>query len=135
VREEHRVRAFDNRSLRDDETGEWRRLRNEGLNDVYFSPDTMKVIRPSRMQLAGYVASVDDRKRAYRGLVGRPEEKRPLGRSRRRWEDNIKMDVRELGQGNIKWIDLAQDRERCRAHVNAVMNFRFAYNALNFLTS
>jgi hypothetical protein len=71
----------------------------------------------------------------YRVLVGKPEGKRPLGRPRGRWEDNIKMDLQEMGCGGMDWIELAQDRERWRALVNAVMNFRVPYNAGNFLTS
>jgi len=67
--------------------------------------------------------------------VGKPEGKRPLGRPRRRWEDNIKMDVQELGCEAIDWIELAQDRDRWRALVNAVMNFRVSLNVGNFLTS
>jgi len=65
-----------------------------------------------------------ERSGVYRGLVGKPEGKRPLGRPRRRWEDNIKMDLQEMGCGGRNWIDLAQDRDRCRALVNAVMNLR-----------
>jgi hypothetical protein len=67
--------------------------------------------------------------------VGKPEGKRQLGRSRRRWEDNIKMDLQEMGCGDIGWIDLAQDRDRCRALVNVVINIRVPLNAQNFLTS
>ena len=72
---------------------------------------------------------------AYRVLVGKPEGKRPVGRSRRRWEDSIKMDLQEVGCGDMDWIDLAQDRDRWRALVNAVLNFRVPYVAGNFLTS
>jgi len=71
----------------------------------------------------------------YRVLVGKPEGKRPLGRSRRRWEDNIKIDLQEVGCGGMGWIELAQDRDRWRALVNAVMNLRVSYNAGNFWTS
>jgi hypothetical protein len=72
---------------------------------------------------------------AYRVLVGRPEGRTPLGRPRRRWEDNIKMDLKEVGWGGMDWIDVAQDRDRWRALVNAVMNLRVPQNAGNFLTS
>jgi hypothetical protein len=68
---------------------------------------------------------------AYRALVGKPEGRRPLGRPRRRWEDNIKMDFREVGWGGVDWIDLAQDRDRWRALVYTVMNLRVLYNAGN----
>jgi hypothetical protein len=71
----------------------------------------------------------------YRALVGKPEGRRPLGRPRRRWEDNIKMDLQVVGWGGMDWINLAQDRERWRALVNAVMNLRVPYNAGNFLSS
>jgi len=71
----------------------------------------------------------------YRVLVGKPEGKIPLGRPKRRWEDNIKMDIQEMGCEGIDWIDLAEDRDRCRALVNAVMNLRVPKNAGNILTS
>jgi len=67
-------------------------------------------------------------------LIGKPEVKRPLGRPRRRWEDNIKIDLQEVGCGGMGWIEMAQDRDRCRAFVNAVMNLRVPYNGGNFLT-
>jgi hypothetical protein len=72
---------------------------------------------------------------AYRILVGRPEGKRPLGRPRRRWENNIKMYLQEVGWEGVDWIDMAQDRDRWRALVNAVMNLRVPQNAGNFLTT
>jgi hypothetical protein len=75
------------------------------------------------------------RRGLYRILVGKPERKRPLGRPRRRWEDNIKMDLQKVGCGSMDWIDLAQDRDRWRARVNAVMNLQFPQNARNFFTS
>ena len=71
----------------------------------------------------------------YTVLVGKSEGKRPLGRPSRRWEDNIKMDIEEVGCGGMDWIDLGQERDTCRALVNAVMNFRVPLNARNFLTS
>jgi hypothetical protein len=70
------------------------------------------------------VARMGERRGAYRALVGKPEGRRPLGRPRRRWEDNTKMDLREVGWGGMDWINLAQDRDRWRALVNAVMNLR-----------
>ena len=75
-----------------------------------------------------------ERRDVYRDLVRKPEGKRPLGRSRRRWEDNIKLDLQEMGCGGLDWIELAQDRDRWRALVNAVMNFRIPLNEENFLT-
>ena len=84
----------------------------------------MRVIKSIRMRLAGHVARMGEGRGVYRVLVGKPEGKRPLGRPRRRWEDNIKMDLHEVGCGGINWIELAQDRDRWRALVNAVMNLR-----------
>jgi len=76
-----------------------------------------------------------ERRGVYKVLVGKAEGKRPLGRPRRRWEDNIKMDLQEVGCGVMEWIEVAQDRDRCRALMNAVMNLRIPSNAGNFLTS
>jgi hypothetical protein len=109
---------------RDEATGEWRRLSNEELNDLYSSPNIIRVINSRRMRWAGHVARMGEKRCAYRILVGRPEGRRPLGRPRRRWEDNIKMALQGVGWG-MDWIDLAQDRDRWRALVNAVMNLRF----------
>ena len=76
------------------------------------------------MRWAGHVARMGQRRGVYRILVGKPEVKRPLGRPRRRWEDNIKMDLQEVGCGGVGWMELAQDRDRWRALVNAVVNIR-----------
>ena len=97
---------------------------NEELNDHYSSPNVVRVIKSRRMRWAGLVARMGERRGVYRVLVGKPEGKRPLGRPRRRWEDNIKMDLYEVGCGGVDWIDMAQDRDRWRALVNAVMNLR-----------
>jgi hypothetical protein len=102
LRVEHRLRMFENRVLRgifgpkDEVTGEWRRLHNEELYDLYSSPNIIRMIR-SRMKWAGRVARMGEGRGANRILVGRPEGKRPLGRPRRRWEDNIKNDLQEVG--------------------------------------
>jgi len=109
---------------RDEVTGEWRKLHNEELNDLYCSPNIVRVIKLRRMRWAGHVARMGERRGIYRVLVGKPEEKRPLGRPGRRWEDNIKMDLQEEGCGDVKWIKLAQDSDRWRELVNAVMNLR-----------
>ena len=87
------------------------------------------------MRWAGLVARMGERRGVYRVLVGKPEVKRPLGRPRRRWEDNTKMDLQEVAYGGMDWIELAQDRDRWWARVNAAMNLRVLKNAENFLTS
>ena len=86
---------------RDEVTGERRRLHNEGLNDLYSSPNIVRVIKSRRMGWAGHVARMGEERGAYRVLVGKPEGKRPLGRPRRRWEDNIKIDLQEVGCGGM----------------------------------
>ena len=110
---------------RDEVTGEWRKPNNEELNDSYSSPNIVRVIKSRRMRWAGHVARMEERRGTYSALVGKSEGKRPHGRRRRRWEDNIKMDLEEMGCGVMAWIKLAQDRDRLRALVNALMNLRF----------
>jgi len=109
---------------RDEVTGEWRRLHNEELNDLYSSPNIVWVIKSRRMRWAGHVASMGEEREVYRVLVGKPEGKRPLGRPRRRWVDNIRIGLKEVGCGYMDWIGLAQDRDRWRTLVSAVMNLR-----------
>jgi hypothetical protein len=129
LREAHRLRSFENRVLRKvfgpkrEEDGSWRKLHNDGLHSLYSSPNIVRVIKSRRVRWAGHVARMGERS-VYRVLVGRPEGKRPLGRSRRKWEDNIKMDLRETGIDGVNWIRLAQDRVQWRACVNTVMNLR-----------
>jgi hypothetical protein len=93
---------------RDEATGEWRRLHNEELNDLYSSPNIIRTIKSRRMRWAGQVARMGGEGRgAYRILVGRPDGRRPLGRPRCRWKDNIKMDLQEVGWGHglkLSWL-------------------------------
>jgi len=109
---------------RDDVTVEWRKLRNEELNDLYCSPNIVLVIKSRIMRWAEHVARMGEGRGVYRGLVRKPGGKRPHGRTKRRWEDNIKMDLQEVECGGVDWIELAQDRDRWREIVNAVMNLR-----------
>ena len=94
------------------------------LNDQYSSPHIVRVIKWRRMRWTGHVARMGEMSGVYRILVGKREGKRPLGRSRRKWEDNINMDLQKVGCRVVDWIDLAQDKDWCRALVNVVMNLR-----------
>ena len=130
LREEHRLRVFENRVLRrifgpkrDGVTGERRKLHNEELNDLYSSPNIVPVIKSRRIRWASHVARMEEGRGVHKVLVGKPEGKRQLGRPRRRWEDKIKMDLQEVGRGCGDWMELAQDRDRWRALVSTVMNF------------
>ena len=121
---------FENRVLRrvfgpkrDEVTGEWRKLHKEELRDLYSLPNIERVVKSRRMRWAEHVASMRVGRGVHWVLVGKLERKRPLGRPRRRWEENIKMDLQEVGGGG-DWMELAPDRDRWRALVNTVMNFR-----------
>jgi len=133
LREERKLSVFENMMLRrlngrrkDEVTGERRRLHNEELNDLYSSLNTVRVVKSRRMRWAGHVARMGEERVVYRVLLGKPEGKRPLWGPRRRWMDNIRMDLQEVGCGYMDWIGLAQDRDRWRTLVSAVMNFRVA---------
>jgi hypothetical protein len=111
--------VFENRVLRtifwpkkDEVRGEWRKLHNEELIYLYSSPSSIRVIKSRRMRWAGYAAPMGEGRGVYRVLVGKPEEKTSLGRPRRRWEDNVKMDLQEVGWVGMDWINLAQNRNR-----------------------
>jgi hypothetical protein len=109
---------------RDELTGEWRKLHNEELRNLYPSPSIIKIIKSRRMRWAGHVTRMAEKRNAYRLLMRKPEGKRPLGRSRRMWVDNIRMDLGKVGWGEVDWIGLAQDRNRWKALVNPVLNPR-----------
>ena len=141
LREERRLRVFENKVLRrifvskrDEKTREWRKLQNEELNDLYTSSNMVRVIKSRRMRWAWRVACMGERKDIYMVVVGKTEGKRPIGRPRCRWEDNIKMDFQEVGCGDMDWIGVVQDRDRWGALVNAAMNLRVPQKAGNFLT-
>ena len=105
-------------------TREWRKLHYDELNDMYVSASVIRVIKLRRMRWAGHVARMRERRGVYRVLVGKPEEKSPLGRPRRRWENYIKTDLQEVGCGGVDWNELDQGRDRWRPLVNAIMTLR-----------
>jgi hypothetical protein len=123
--------VFENRALRrifgpkrNEVMGEWRKLHSEELHNLYSSPNIIRHIKARRMRWAGHVACMGEERKVCRVLVGKPEGKRPVGRPRCRWEDEIRMDLRDIGWEGVEWIQLAQDRGQWRAVVNAVMNLR-----------
>jgi hypothetical protein len=122
--------VFENRVLRifgpkrDEVTGDWTKLYDEKLHNLYSSPSIITMIMSGRMRWAGHVARMEKRN-GYRILVGKPTGKRPHGRPRRRWVGNIKMDLREIGWDRVDWIDMARARDQWRTLVNTVLNLRF----------
>jgi hypothetical protein len=131
IKEEYKPRVFENRVLRrifgpkrDGVTTDWRKLHNEELHNLSSSPSIIRIMKSKRMRWTGHVARMGEKRNVYRLLVGKPEGKRPLGRLRHRWIDNIKMDFLEIGLSVVDWIGLAQDRYRWRALVNSAMNLR-----------
>jgi len=126
LREERRLRVLRRvfGPKREEVTREWGKLHNEELSDLYFLPNIVRVVKSRRMRWAGHVARMGEERGVHRVLLGKPEGKRPLRRPRRKWEDNIKKDLQEVGGGFEDWMELAQDRERWRALVSTVMNTR-----------
>jgi hypothetical protein len=107
-----------------EEDGSWRKLHNDELHNLYFSPNIVRVIKSRRMRWAGHMAGMGEGRGVYRVLAGSPEKKGPVGRPRRWWEDNIKMNLMEIGIDVVNWIRLARDKVQWRAFVNTVMNLR-----------
>jgi hypothetical protein len=103
---------------RDKVTGGWRKFHNEELHDLYSSPSIIRIVKSRRMRWAGHVTRMEEKRNAYRLLVGKPEGKRPLGRPRHRWVDNIRMEL------SMDLVDLAEDRVWWKAVVNTAMNVR-----------
>jgi hypothetical protein len=131
LREEHRLRVYGKRLLRrifgtkrEKVTGGWRKLHIDELHNLHSSPSTIRMTESRRMSWAGHVARMGEKRNAYIILAGKPAGKRLLGRPRRRWVDNNKMDLRTIGWGGMDGIDLAHDRDQWRALVNTVMNLR-----------
>jgi hypothetical protein len=142
LREEHRLMVFEKVVLRGifgskriEVTGGWRKLHNEELHNLYSLPSIIRIIKSRRIRWAGYVAWMGEKRNAYRILVGKQEWKRPLGRPRCRWMDNIKKGPREVGWDGVDWVDLAEDRDQWWALVNMVMNLQVPWDAGKFLSN
>jgi hypothetical protein len=134
--------VFENRVVRrtfgpkmDEVTGGWRKLHNEDLHNLYSSPSIIRMMKSRRMRWAGHVAQIGDKRNPYRILMGKSERERLLRSPRRRWVDNITIDLRGIGWDDMDWIDLAQDRDQWRNLVNTVMNRRVLYNFEKYLSS
>jgi hypothetical protein len=133
LREERKLKVCENRVLKrvfgpksDEVTGEWRKLHNEELNDVYSLPNIVRVVKSRRMRWSGHMVHMGEDRGVHRVLVGKPKGKRPLGRPRRRCEYNNKTDLQKVGWGRGDWMKLAQDRDKSRALVGTVRDFRFS---------
>ena len=120
----YRLICYSKSALHDEVTGEWRKLHNEELNDLYSLPNIVRVAKSRRMRWAGHVARMGEDRGVLRVLVGKPEGKNPLGGPTHGWEDNIKMDLQKVRGGREDWMELAQDRDRWRALVGTVRDFR-----------
>jgi hypothetical protein len=130
LREEHTLKVFENRVLRrifgpkrDEATGEWRRLHNEELYDLYSSLNIILVFTSRRMRWVGHVACMGERRDAYKVLICKLDGKRPSGRCRSRRENNIRIEGKEIKWEGVDWIYLAQDRDKGQAVLNMTMNF------------
>jgi hypothetical protein len=128
--------VFENRVLRrvfgpkrDEVMGGWRKLHNEKLHDLYSSPSIIRIIKSRSMRWARHIARMEEKRNAYRLLVGKLEGKKLLGRPRRRWLDNIRIDLGDVGRSDVDWIGQVHDRNRWSALVNVVMNLRDPKNA------
>jgi hypothetical protein len=142
LREERRLRVFANRVLRrifrpkrDEVTVELRKLNNKELNDLYSSPNIFRVIISRRIRWLRHVALMGENRIVYRVWMEKPQGKWPLGRHKHRWENNIKMDLQEVGLEGMDWIDVVQYRDSWRALLNEVTNIRVPYDPGNLLTS
>jgi hypothetical protein len=138
VREEHKLRVFEDRVLgifgpkRDGVTGGWRKLHNEELHNLYSSPNIIRIIKSGRMRWAGHVARMGEQRNVYRLLVGKPEGKRPLGRPRRRWINNMDGPLRERSECcGLDWS--GSGWYRWRSLVNSLMNFRVCWESTEWL--
>jgi hypothetical protein len=131
---EYRVLRRISRQKRDEVIGGWRKLHDEELRNLYCSPSIIRMTKSRRVRWAGHVGRMGEKRNLYWILVGKPERRRPLERPRRRRENNIRMDLREIGWGGMDWIDVAQDRDQWRAFVKTVMNLRVPNNDGKFLS-
>jgi hypothetical protein len=129
--EEHRLRVCENRMVRsifepkrDEVIGGWRKLHNEELHNLYSSPSIIRMIKSRRMRWRGHAAGMEQKRNAYRILMGKREGRGPLGRHRRRWKENNKIDFGKIQWGGMDWIRLAQDRDQRLVLVNAAMNLQ-----------
>ena len=120
-------------SKRNEIPGEWRKLHNVELHALYSSPNMIRNLKSRLLRWAGHVTRMEQSRNAYRVLVGKLEGKRPLGRRRRKWEDNIKKDLRKVGCDPGDWIAIAEDRIQWRTYVRAVMNLRVHLNPISLL--
>jgi hypothetical protein len=128
LKEERRLRVLENRILRRifgpkrDEKGLWRRIHNDELHGLYRSPNIVRVIKSRRLRLTSHVARTEEGRSAFKSLTDTLARKRPLGRPRPRWEDNIRMDLKEIDFNTRNWVDSAQDKAYWRALMNAALN-------------